>query len=161
MFLLTLTAACLGAADAAKPEFDFKLEREEVTASALVENGRVVFVVNDPRGIGGLTVGPKTGKWPAEVVFRLRYLEGKGFRNLESFGFQSSRFSIVGSLKASGKMYFYLPDADGKFPTEAGVAGTLDVTAEVKDGYLEIVLPKNTLTGTEKITVGWIDAFRR
>jgi hypothetical protein len=156
MFAIALAAAVLlGAADTApKLDFTYELDKKEDALVTTVEKDRVILLVTSKSGIGGVSVAPRGGKWPKNVVLRLRYEEGRGFGSLEGFWVTSPQMSIEGSLKDSGSMRASPGDDQKK-------AIPIKVTAEVKDGFLEICLPADTLTGAEKARVRWIDAFRR
>ena len=55
-------------------------------------------------------------------------------------------------------MPFYLADADGKFGDKP--AGTLDIVVEMNKDTLEVKLPANLLTGSNKVDIAWIDFLR-
>jgi hypothetical protein len=159
---LMMSALVVAAADGEKPELDLKADKDKDTATATVEKDRLIVLLGSETGIGGVTLAPKQGRWPAEVVFRLRYRSGRGFTNLEGLEIRTSRFEVEGSLRTSGEMRFVLADPQGNVPAPKRDAdGTLHIKAEVQKDFLEITLPRHMLTGTESVRFNWIDAYRR
>jgi acetyl esterase len=124
----------------------------------------VVFDIRSRSGIGGATIAPQNGKWPATVVLRL-HLGG-----LESFDVSNGKIKLAGSvLSHSGntKRLHLTEGGDGK-EREAGTeikvldaAGNSVQGLPGKDGCFEIALPKALLESQPpSLDVGWIDFFR-
>jgi hypothetical protein len=166
LFVLAAAAAFLPAnAAAAEPSYRFELDKRDDAVVADKDKERTVFTVTGKSGIGGAVITLADGKWPERVTLRFRYDKDKGFGNLEEFRLRTDRVLVEGSLKSSGKMRFCFLSADGKPEAiekgGATPAGLLDVTAVERDGAVEVTLPANLLTGSGKVKVSWIDAYRR
>ena len=69
------------------------------------------------------------------------------------------RLQADGSLKETGKIPFRFADAKGKVDPAAPPSGTLNIAITQTEGYMEIVLPANLLTGEKDCTVSWVDFF--
>ena len=52
---------------------------------AQLENGRASLAITSPSGIGGAVVKPTQGRWPTNLVVRLRYDAERAFERLEGF----------------------------------------------------------------------------
>ena len=153
IFLLVMFLAC---AVEAQSGYEFKVQKPEDSIAASTNAGRTTFAITSKSGIGGGTISLTNGIWPKQVSVLL-----KGFRYLESFALTTARLRVNGSLKLSGKMPFYLADASGKFDPSEHFAGYLDVVVQQRDDGLEIILPPNLLADSNKLVLGWIDAFRQ
>ena len=86
--------------------------------ATIVEADRTVLVIASSTGIGGLTLASKDGRWPKDVTVRLRYLRGGPFKTLEGFEMSAGRMLVKGNSRQSGRIPFFLADADGKFPRD-------------------------------------------
>jgi hypothetical protein len=122
--------------------------------------------VTNPFGIGRAGIKLKAGAWPAHVTLRLQYRaeKGGGFTNLENIEITTDRVHSVGSLRSSGSFDFGFLDEKGRKPAEtlgaSWSAGKLQVRVAERDGALEVTLPPNLLTGSSRLEVYWIDAYR-
>lgn len=154
LILMTLAFSLTGKDEA---KYQFALKKPKDAVAERKEEKRTVFVVTSKSGIGGVTVTLADGRWPRDVVLRLQYAKDRGFSSLESFGLQTSRLSVDGSLRTSGRMELYFLSPEGK--AEAA-AGKVNVKVESRDGALEVTLPAHLLTGAKEVSFNWIDAFR-
>ena len=151
-------------ADPPAAAFDIKLKKADDRIDVQLEKETLVFAVTSKSGIGGATIAPKNGKWPATVVVRLN------LRGLESFSVSSGKQTLAGSvLSHSGYTRHLALRAEGEEKedepgTEIKVfdaAGKPAAGLPGAGGYFEIRLPKQLLEGQpESLTLGWIDFFR-
>jgi len=151
---------CLGGVCADKPVFETKLTRAGDRSEVVVAEETAIFTVASGSGIGGATITLKKGAWPKQVVFRLRYRDGRGFPALEGFTLATPRLFADGSWKETGKLPFRFTDDKGAVDLKAPHAGTLDITMTPGDAYLEIILPAYLLTGSRECEVQWVDFYR-
>ena len=144
----------------------------EDTATVRVEDGRAVIDVTSPSGIGGLTATLSGGKWPKEVVVRLRL---RGLERLEigygdvtlTTGLSSSGGPgpalTLSVTAADGTVQSASPSADIYYPdihlvTDA--AGT-PVAPWPEGSVVEITLPPHFHQDKHpSFTLRWIDFYR-
>lgn len=148
-----------------QPAYKLELQRDADKAVVVAENGRTVFHVTSATGIGGLTITLAKGEWPERVALRLQYKEGGVFGNLEQFVLRTDRILVEGNLKSSGRMRFCFVDPHGKpdaiQPGEAEPAGHMAIRVTPGEKSLEVTFPPHLLRGSTRVTLRWIDAFRR
>jgi hypothetical protein len=155
---MILAALMFNMADKDEPKYHFTLKKADDTVEVRKEEKRTVFVVTSKSGIGDMKALLTEGSWPRDVVLRFVYDKARGFTMLESFGLQTSRISVDGSLRTSGAMELYFLSPEGK---AEGAAGKVNVKVEARAGALEVTLPAHLLTGTKEVRFSWIDAFRQ
>lgn len=146
-----------------QPAYQFKLKRLTDAITSRMEGSKTVFTITSPSGIGSATVTLTASKWPKEVVLRLRYAKDRGFTRLEGFFVTTARMQVR-ELSGNGphpdRAAFYLPDETGQVDRNAPPAGYLNITVEPREGGLEITLPPNLFTGSRKVEISWVDAYR-
>lgn len=134
------------------------------------QEGAVIFDIHDARGIGGVSITPKSGDWPQSVVVRI-HLSG-----LESLQISNGKVTLFGSvLSHSGHMRLLEIEEAGK-KKQAGKSDPLWMNIRMLDaqgkdidhlpdpkqgGYFALTLPP-ALTSAAKngMTFRWIDFYR-
>lgn len=155
------------AGDASK--FKVTTRKADDTVRVQEDGGKVTFVVNSPSGIGNATVERTEDKWPEAVTLKL-HLQG-----LESLTISNGKMKLQGAVSnQDGKVQVRLwkddkeaepLDSKSPFWMEIRLVGADGKPAKeipLKDGFLEMTLPKALLEGEPKsLTVTWIDFYRR
>lgn len=151
---------------AALPPFKITSKRSDDRVEVKPEKGKVVFDIRSPIGISSATIERTTEQWPEKVAIQLR------LKGLENFRVSTDKIKLEASVSSQsgdtrlwkdGKddsplnsmspywMEIRIIDSDGK-PTKV---------IPLKDGILEIQLPKMLLEGNPKaIQLVWIDFYR-
>ena len=155
--LLILTSLVFSLADD-EPKYQFALRKAQDAIEVKKDEKRTLFIITSQTGIGDGSVTLTEGRWPRDIVLRLRYDKERGFNMLESFTLATERFQVSGSQRTSGKMELYFLSPEGK--AEA-LTGHVNVIVQERAGALEVTLPAHLLAGTKAVKFGWIDAFRR
>jgi hypothetical protein len=161
LFVLALAASAVFPASlgADEPKFQFELKRKDDSIEVVREPKRTLFVITSLSGIGTAKIVRSEGPWPSQVVLRLRHAPGQGLKALENFELTVGRMRLKGNDKQSGKLPFFLADAEGKFPPDDAPSGTLNVTFSPQAEALDVVLPANLLAG-DRVEIVWIDFYR-
>ena len=146
----------------------------EDTATVRVEDGRAVIDVTSPSGIGGLTATLSGGKWPEEVVVRLRL---RGLERLE-IGYSNILLStgvsstgdpdpplILTVVDEEGNVQRASPSADIYYPTIRFVDGSqalATLTFPLPEGtVIEVVMPPHFHQQEQtSFWMQWIDFYR-
>ena len=94
--------------------FEIAARKPQDKVDARIESGTAWFAVLSPSGIGSATIKPAQGRWPTNVVVRLRYDEQRTFERLEGFSAAAEKGTrydeIRGQVTAQG-MEVTLPAA--------------------------------------------------
>jgi len=145
---------------AAEPKYQFDLKRKDDTIEVVRQKDATLFVITSPSGIGSATIDRSEGPWPAEVTLRFQRAPGDGLKALENFELVSGRMKLLGSHKDSGKLRFFLSNADGKFTSsDDKPTGTMNATFSLTPAALDVRLPAHLLSGNQ-VQIGWIDFYR-
>ncbi len=164
--LLFLAVAVTTAAADDSPLFKITTKRDNDRVEVKAEKDKVVLSVHSPFGISNAVVERVGETWPDAVVLRL-HLKG-----LENFGATSDKVRLEASVSSQdGKVRLWKDgkedsslDAKSPYWMEIRMIGGDGKPAKViplKDGYIEMQLPKAFFEGTPKsITVNWIDFYR-
>ena len=97
--LVMLSALVSPLADKDEAKYQFMLKKAaEDSAEVRKEKNRTVLVVTSKSGIGSAIVTLTEGQWPRDVVLRLQYAKDRGFTSLESFGLDTNRMRVSGSV---------------------------------------------------------------
>lgn len=148
--------------------FDITTKKEEDQLKVQVEDGRAILSISSPSGIGGATIKPKTGKWPAGMVLRLH------LRGLESLRISNGTETIAAFVTSVGEPTVHCQQIeDGKEkPLGKDSPYWLDIRMlddkgvsknkiPLEGGYFEVTVPKALLQGQpESLKVDWIDFYR-
>lgn len=131
---------------------------------------RVTFEIRSPSGIGSATIRPKSARWPATVVVRLR------LAGLEQFAVSNGESTLSGSVATHDPRTQRLHlnrggqerDVDSKsaYWTEIqalGPGGKPSSDYPLKNGgYFEFAVPRALLIEPAKpLMLSWIDFYRR
>ena len=158
---LSLLMAGMSSGSSDGPAFLSKLDRPNDTLTAVVGADRTVLVITSETGIGGLTLSSKTSQWPKEVTLRLRYHRGGPFKTLEGFEMSAGRILVKGNGRESGRVPFFLADADGQFPRDdASPAGWLKLEFKSNGEDLDLIVPSNLWHEAKEVRVKCIDFYR-
>jgi hypothetical protein len=144
--------------------FEIATKRKEDGVLVAVTDGRIVFDIHSPRGIGAAEITRTKEHWPAAVAIRLH------LRGLESLVITSGTTKLTASVASHGDHAQRLSvDHQG---TEREVQPGNPLWTAVKvigsagklpldDGYFELALPAALLRDQPKtITLNWIDFYR-
>ena len=158
---LCLLMAGMSSGSSDGPAFISKLDRPNDTLTTVVEADGTVIIITSDTGIGGLTLSSKAGHWPKDVTLRLRYHRSGPFKTLEGFEMSAGRILVKGSSQQSGRVPFFLADADGKFPRDdASPAGGLKLEFKPNGDDLDLIVPSNLWHEAKEVRVKWIDFYR-
>jgi hypothetical protein len=164
---LTMTsfAAAGGGADPKKQagKFQITTKRADDTVEVRGEKGRTVFAVKSPFGISQAVIERQEGTWPKAVVLRLH------LKRLENFRASNGNATLDAAvLVQNGKAQVRLwkdhnedDRLDKKRPLwmDVRIVGGDGKPARelpLKDGYIEVVLPRALFEGNPKaITLNW------
>ncbi|MFY8202144.1 MAG: hypothetical protein ACOVLE_15820 [Pirellula staleyi] len=163
--MLVLTVSVMTCGDDTQP-FKITSKRSDDRVEVKLEKGKVVFDVRSPIGISSVTIERTTEQWPEKVAIQLRL---KGLENVrvstDKIKLEASVSSQSGDTrlwkdgredsplnsKSPYWMEIRIIDSDGK-PTKV---------IPLKDGILEMQLPKMLLEGNPKfVQLEWIDFYR-
>lgn len=130
-----------------------------------IEAGTLTIDIFSPSGIGHGTVKSSDGTWPAQTRIRI-HLAG-----LEHFEISNGSLRLVGEFSSHGGGQAVLrndvSDAGSQDRIESAItahnaAGQPVAELPGKDGYFEIDLPREILSGESKsLEVNWIDFYRQ
>jgi polyhydroxybutyrate depolymerase len=156
-------------ASAGGEAFEAKCQRAADGVKITVEDGRAIFTVTSPAGIGKATIDCKGVQWPKQIVLRLQL---RGLESLEvscgdaavsaavsSHGDFATRQHLLKNGKEGSPLTKDSPywlavrmlDASGK--SAKGLPG--------KDGCFEVTIPKAFLDEKPKtMKLSWIDFYR-
>lgn len=160
-FLLGSLVLCAGSpvpgpSESTPPaEFRFQLRKKEDGVRTVLRGKEVTFEITSPSGIGSAEAQLAAGAWPEKVVLRFH------LRSLEMIQVGNERVKLTGRLHAPRSVLHY--DRSGK-PTEdpAEAAYTMTVTGQAGGKVIDVSLPPRFCEkATGKLTVFWIDAYRR
>jgi SAM-dependent methyltransferase len=148
-----------------KPEITTRKEEDKVTAQ--LKDGKMIYTIASPSGIGAASITPWKG-WAKNVVLRLN------LRGLESIKVSNGRVDLRASvLSHSGNPRLLTVKAeDGDKKVEQGSDYWTEVRAfdakgkpveglPGEGGYFELELPSALLDGPPRsLTIDWIDFYR-
>ncbi len=148
------------------PQFKITTKRSDDRVEVKSENDKVVFNVRSPMGISSVNIERTTEQWPEKVLIQLRLKGLENFKvSTEKLKLEASVSSQTGDVRLwkDGKedvplnskslywMELRIVDGDGQ-PTKV---------IPLKDGYIEMQLPKMLIEGNPKsIKLDWIDFYR-
>ena len=156
------------AADDKTPKFNVKTRKMADTVRAQIDDGKVVFSVKSPSGIGSATIERVEKNWPETVALKLHL---KGLENLVVSNGKVKLNVAVSSQDGKLRVRLWKDDKeaeqlDQKSPywidiRIIGADGKPAQELPVKDGHFAMILPKAFLKGSPKsLSVQWIDFFR-
>jgi hypothetical protein len=165
--LFVLTGLGMAADDKAH-KFNVTTRKMDDTVQAQTNDGKVIFSVKSPSGIGSATIERVDKNWPEAVALKL-HLSG-----LESLVVANGKDKLnVAVSNQEGKLRVRLwkdgketDQLDQKSPywmdiRIIGADGKPARELPLKDGYFEMTLPKVFLDGSSKsLTLQWIDFHR-
>jgi hypothetical protein len=164
---MTRPAACCIAAialaipnSARSDEFSVTGIKSGDVVTATVVDERLIVAIQSRTGIGGATIARGESAWPAGVVLRLQYADGRAFKMLEGFTLTWGRMRITGGVGDDGECPLLLSDEKGNFPDDSNPAGRIKLGVKWGDEALELTLPDNLLLDSPKVEIKWIDAYR-
>ena len=166
MLYAGLIAALLGA----EPDFDLSLKHSDDRVEVCAEEGRVVFTVVSPRGIGAATIRRRAARWPKTVILRLR------LRGLESLMIAAGQVTLDASVSSSAPHAVRLYASESGQQQEKAVSRGSRYWTEVRlcvavgkpasglpteGGWFEVQLPAALLNDNpESVALRWIDFYR-
>lgn len=144
------------------PKIETRLRREGDSLTLRQRDKALQILITSKTGIGSAEIKVTEGSWPRDVTLRFEYAAGlgNGFKMLEGFTLTTDRLRVDGSHKQSGALPVYFPDADGNYGPDWPPAGHLRVTCTPVEGAMELVLPAHLLTGSRRVFISWVDAYR-
>lgn len=118
----------------------FTLENPEDEVVLAMHGKNPEVKIKCPRGIGRGKLSRLAGveEWPEQIVFLIRYDDGKPFKVLEGFNITGKQLNISG--------------------TSDGVMGS---KVEKTEDAIKITIPGIILAGESEVNVQWIDYYRR
>src|SRR5262245_35551933 len=122
----------------------------------IVNKEGTTLTIHSKSGIGGVRVKLAKGQWPKTLTIRFQHGNDVPFKGLESFKLATEKSRVEGSANDSGKMPFFLANADGKFERK----GEADVTVKTTKQSIEVTVPATVLRGAKTAELSWIDFFR-
>jgi hypothetical protein len=150
-----------GCNDSDSPTIDIVLDRGEIsTAELLIDDGRAIIEVTDPRGINGLTATLTSGQWPEQILVHLRL---KGLERLE---IHYGRYTITTGRSSNDSpdppLILHVADENGEV-TQAPVSSSFyfpDIR-RTDDGF-EVGLPPHFFRDEyDSFSLQWIDFYRQ
>jgi len=166
MLYPVLFAVLLGA----EPDFGVAPKRSDDRVEVRAEEGRVVFTVASPCGIGEATIRCRTPQWPTAVVLRLH------LRGLESLTITAGPLTWGASVSSSapqavrlyvseaGKQQEKAVDRHSRYWTELRILnadGKPAAGLPGPGGWFELQLPAALLAGQpQALAIRWIDFYR-
>lgn len=142
------------------PMIDITLDRNDnSTAKLLIDDGRAVIDVADPRGINGLTATLAEGEWPAEITVRLN------LNGLEQAEIQYGNYLISTGVSSSDSqplpLILSVTDAQGRVQSASPSAHIYYPAISQMDGGFEITLPPHFFQEKHAaFSLRWIDFYR-
>ena len=167
--LVVATIANIGSAVTSNdnsPPFKITTKRDNDKVEVKVEKDKTMFSVQSPFGISNAVIERTDEAWPDAVVVRL-HLKG-----LENFRATNDKVTLAASVSSQDGKVRLWKDGKEDSPLDAksplwmeirmiGGDGNPAKTIPLKDGYLEMQLPKAFFEGNPKsITLNWIDFYR-
>lgn len=161
-----LAVAVTTAAADDSPLFKITTKRDNDRVEVKAEKDKVVFSVHSPFGISNAAIERADDKWPDAVVLHL-HLKG-----LENFRATNDKVKLEASVSSQDGKVRLWKDGKEDSPLDAkspywmeirmfGGDGKPAKLIPLKDGYIEMQLPKAFFEGNPKsITVNWIDFYR-
>ena len=165
MVFLLAVAVTTAKADE-NPPFKITTKREDDRVEVKTEKDKVVFSVHSPFGISNTVIERADEKWPDALVLRL-HLKG-----LENFSVSNDKVKLEASVSSQDGKVRLWKDGKEDTPLDAkspywmeiqmvGSDGKPTTTIPLKDGNIELQLPKAFFEGSPKsITLNWIDFYR-
>jgi polyhydroxybutyrate depolymerase len=156
-------------ASAGGDAFEVKCQRADDGVKITMEDGRTIFAVTSPGGIGQATIDRKGGQWPKAVVLRL------GLRGLESLEVSCGDAAVSAAVSSHGdaatSQRLLKDGKDGSPLTKDSpywmAVRMLDASGKPakglpdKDGCFEVTIPKALLDEKHKtMKLSWIDFYR-
>jgi hypothetical protein len=168
LWFFVLTGLGMGADDKA-PKFTVTTRKRDDTVQAQTDNGKVVFSVKSPSGIGGATIERVEKSWPEAVALKL-HLNG-----LESLVISNGKVKLnvaVSSQDRKLRVRLWKDDKeaeqfDPKSPywmdiRVIGADGKPAKDLPLKGGHFHMTLPRAFLEGNPmSMSMEWIDFYRR
>ena len=164
--LLVLVLAVAAAAAAETPPFKITTQRETDRVEVKTEKDQALFAVHSPFGISRAVIERRGEAWPASIVLRL-HLQG-----MENFQITHDKLKLAASVSSQNGQVRLWQDGHEDSPLDAKSPYWMDIrligkdgkpsrTIPLKDGYIEVPLPKAFFEGNPKsITLNWIDFYR-
>lgn len=165
-----LYAGLMAALLSAERDFDVALKRVQDRVEICAEEGRVLFTVASPRGIGAATIRRRAAPWPKTVVLRLQ------LRGLESLTIEAGQVTLGASVSSSAPHAVRLYASETGSQQEKAVARGNRYWTEVRilgadgkpasglpteGGWFELELPAAVLKDNpESVAIHWIDFYR-
>jgi len=130
------------------------------------EKDKVVFDVRSPFGISSGTIARTTEQWPGKVVVQLR------LKGLENFNVSTDKLKLEASVSSQNGDVRLWKDGKEDSPLNSTSPYWMQIriidsdaipakAIPLKDGYVEMRLPKKFFEGNPKsITLNWIDFYR-
>ena len=110
----SITETLPRAAGSANSGFEITARKPQDKVETRMEDGTAWLAVLSPSGIGGATIKRSQGRWPTNVVVRLRYDEQRSFERLEGFSAaaeKGTRFDEIRGRATAQGMEVTLPSA--------------------------------------------------
>lgn len=159
--LLAGNLACLVGPESAPWKLQFSRPQDTGSVEQVGDITRVSIV--SCTGIGRLTLTPpEAADFPAQMVVRLLYENGKEFTTLEGLTVTTSRWQLRGSSRQSGKVPLFLADKSGAFAQDdLDPAGWINVRIVRAGAGLELQFPARLLQHERRLELDWIDFYRQ
>jgi hypothetical protein len=148
------------------PPFRITTKRDDDKVTVEVENGKAIFSVQSPFGIGKAIIERNGNNWPNTVMLRL-HLKG-----LEKFKFTNGKTTLEASVSSQDGEVRLWKDGKEDSPLDSkhrywmeirivGKDGTPMKAIPLKNGCFEMQLLKALFEDNPKsITLKWIDFYR-
>ncbi len=154
----------------AEPDFEVALKRLEDRLEVCAGEGRVVFSVASPRGIGAAAIRRRARQWPKTVVLRLQ------LRGLESLTIEAGQVTLGASVSSSaphavrlyasetGTQQEKTVERGHRYWTQVRIVGADGKPASglpTEGGWFELQLPPALLKDNpESLAIRWVDFYR-
>lgn len=146
---------------AESPRFEISLQRVEDGAEVHTSRAAATFLFTSISGIGEADITLHGDQWPDTVRVRLQYEGGRGFHHLESFTVQTDSLLARTALGRPGTVPLYCVGAHTKIDSSA-ICGETLIPLEKKQTFIEALVPLVFISkGTKRLTISWIDMYRR
>jgi hypothetical protein len=147
--------------DVANPSFDISLKRAEDGAEVHTSRAAATFLFTSISGIGEADITLHGDQWPDTVRIRLQYDSGRWFHRLESFTVQTDSLLARTALGRSGTVPIYCIGAQTRIDSSA-ICGEAMIPLKRKPDCIEAIIPQIfTSKGAKRLTISWIDMYRR
>jgi hypothetical protein len=154
--------------DVATSKFKITTKKKDDSVEVRGEKDKVLFIVKSPFGISQAAIERQDDKWPGAVKLRL-HLKG-----LSNFRASTAKVRLDASVSIQEGKQTVRMWKDGKEDVLLDEKSPLWISVRIvggdgkpakelplKDGYIEMGLPKAFFAGNPKsITVNWIDFYR-